>query len=111
MNLLRNQYVANVLNRNVDGSNKAGSYIRALDYLGDILREKSQKYSSVTDVFSIDDIETSKALYTYVCEQQALGKKGIFANVSKPSYWEHRFYSSALKDYTRFLLETQKERK
>ncbi|MCL2103983.1 MAG: HNH endonuclease [Kiritimatiellaeota bacterium] len=111
MKTFRDQYIADALSRNSTGSNKAGSYVHALDYLGGILEKKSKRFASVSDVFTLLDVATIRQLYEYICEQQLLGEKGIFDNKFKPSYWKYRFYSSALKDYIRFLLQAQYEEK
>ena len=93
----------------MEGSNKASSYIRALDLLGPILARHSAKFFKHSDVFSIQSVTLIDELYEYVLEQQNLGDAGIFDTAYKPSYWRSRFYSAALKSYKEFLILNQHE--
>jgi putative restriction endonuclease len=90
--------------QNIEGSNKAASYVRALELLGPILAKHSPKFSQCSDVFSIQSVKLIGELYEYVLEQQNLGDAGIFETAYKPSYWRSRFYSAALKSYKEFLI-------
>lgn len=111
MNVMRNKYAADVWGRNAEGSNRADSYIRALEYLGPILARRSKTFAQCSDIFSICDSRVIRELYEYVTEQQRLGEHGIFHDVEKPSYWRSRFYSAALKDYMAFLSQFRYEEK
>ena len=48
---------------NTPGSNKAGSYVRALKYLNVMLRECSPEWKDLGDVFEVDSIDTLKKLH------------------------------------------------
>lgn len=100
---LQDDYTIDIWKRNVSGSNRADSYIRALGYLGPILASSGDTFSQYSDIFSISQIGILRQLYTYITEQQKLGENGIFRTAAKPSYWRSGFYSAALKDYITFL--------
>jgi len=109
MNTMRERYEADVWRRNSEGSNRADSYLRALEYLGPILARRSKAFAQCPDLFSISDSRIIRELYEYVTEQQRLGEHGIFHDAEKPSYWRSRFYSAALKDYMGFLSQFRYE--
>ena len=90
--------------QNAEGSNKASSYVRALELLGPILAERSDRFPQCSNIFSIQSPEIVAELYEYILEQQNQGDNGIFETVNKPSYWRSRFYSAALKSYKEFLI-------
>jgi len=98
------EYREDVVARNKPGSNRASSYLKALEYLGPILTASTGEYSDISDVFGISDAAIIKELYQYVLTQQSVGDGGIFSSKHKPSYWRNGFYSAALKDYGQFLI-------
>ena len=100
----RDQYPQYMDEQNAEGSNKASSYVRALELLGPILAKRSAKFSKYSDVFAIQSVQLIDELYEYILEQQNLGDDGIFETAYKPSYWRSRFYSAALKSYKKFLI-------
>jgi len=104
MQSFRNAYSDFIFEHTEAGSNKASSYIRALELLGPILTNRSTPFVQCADVFSIQSIKYIDDLYRYILEQQNLGDAGIFKAVEKPSYWRSRFYSAALKSYKEFLI-------
>jgi hypothetical protein len=111
MSAMRERYIADVWGRNAEGSNRADSYLRALEYLGPILARQSETFAQCSDLFSISDSRIIRELYEYITGQQRLGENGIFHGAEKPSYWKSRFYSTALKDYMGFLSRFRYEEK
>lgn len=95
--------------KNADGSNKASSYIRALDLLGPILADRSTKFSTCSDVWLVQSVDQIDALYRYIIEQQKLGDEGVFETNYKPSYWRSGFYSAALNSLKQFLILSRHE--
>ena len=108
---MRENYEADVWERNTEGSNRADSYLRALSYLGPILAKRSTPFATCSNLFAVSDKKIIQALYVYVTEQQRLGKDGIFKDAANPSYWRSRFYSAALKDYLGFISRFSYEEK
>lgn len=86
-----------------EGSNKASSYIRALELLGPILA-KSRAHRDCADVFAVESPERIGELYGLVLEQQRLEDAGMFGGEEPSSYWRNRFYSAALKSYQEFQI-------
>jgi putative restriction endonuclease len=95
---------------NLPGSNKAGSYVRALDYLAPVL-SASDKWSGCADIWGISEPAKIDRLYHFILSEQSLPDGGIFRNTAKPSYWRNRYYSSALKSLLQFVVENQFELK
>ena len=85
MSSLRNAYTDYIVARTDEGSNKASSYVRALDLLGPILGRSSSLYAQYSDLFSIQSISQIDGLYKYILKQQNLGDAGIFETKYKPS--------------------------
>jgi putative restriction endonuclease len=102
---LRDAYREYVYETNRPGSNKADSYLHALDYLGPILAANSKDFKQCADLWQEDSPKLIFALYKYILEQQRLGSDGIFSDSYKPSYWRSGFYSAALNSYSQFLVE------
>jgi len=101
---MRAKYTEFVNESNREGSNKATSYIRALDMLGAILKERSNDFSGCSDIWTISSPELISQIYEYVLVQQREGERGIFKGHFSPGYWRNRFYSAALKSYREFLV-------
>jgi putative restriction endonuclease len=106
---LRETYARALSSQNVQGSNKANSYLRALDLLGPILAARSLPFAHCADLYAIDSPTLIGQLYDYILEQQALGDKGIFSSAFKPSYWRSGFYSAALRSYRQVLVAKRHE--
>jgi len=109
MNTMRNRYEHHMAAQNLEGSNKASSYIRALELLGPILAARSSRFAHYVDLYTIDSPKLIDQLYAYIIDQQNLGDKGIFSSTFKPSYWRSGFYSAALKSYKQFLVAQRYE--
>ena len=99
----RQPYSQFVRSENVEGSNKAPSYIRALELLGPILA-KTRKFSDCADVFAVRSVERISDLYEYVLQQQRREDGGVFSGAKPASYWQKGFCSAALKSYREFLI-------
>lgn len=99
----RKRYMQYMAERNASGSNKASSYVRALDLVGPILSQ-SKHFKDCSLIWNIQSTERIGELYYYIIEQQKLGAAGIFDPKYKPSYWRSGFYSAALKSYQEFLV-------
>lgn len=95
--------------QSIEGSNKASSYIRALDLLGPILADSASSFSQCSDLWAIRSEKHINELCEYVLAQQNLGDVGIFKTGYKPSYWRNRFYSAALRSYKEFLILNRHE--
>ena len=83
-------------------SNKAPSYVRALDLLGSILARKGKTGYQFSNVWEITNPDTIRKLYEYVGEHRKKGETGIFTGEEPRSYWEKGFMSAALRSYLEF---------
>jgi len=100
---MRDGYVRYMRDAGAEGSNKASSYIRALELLGPILA-KTQTHRDCADLFAVESPARIEELYEVVLEQQRLEDAGMFGGEEPSSYWRNRFYSAALKSYREFLI-------
>ncbi len=96
-------YLRYMRGASIEGSNKASSYLRALELLGPILA-KTREFSDCADVYAVKSPERIGELYELVLEQQRKEDAGMFGGEEPSSYWRNRFYSAALKSYQEFLI-------
>ncbi|NCA81973.1 MAG: HNH endonuclease [Opitutae bacterium] len=99
----RDHYSRYLRDAGIEGSNKASSYIRALELLGPILA-KTQVFRDCADVFAVESPERIGDLYEHVLEQQRREDAGMFGGEAPASYWRGGFYSAALRSYQEFLI-------
>lgn len=102
---LRTDFETFLLSDAVERSNKAPSYVRAIDLLDSILQRKQpSSMLAPGGIWHTTSVKNIQALYELVREQQRLGTSGMF-NAEKPiSYWRDGFCSAALKSYKEFLI-------
>ena len=97
MNIL-SDFTDFIYETNTPGSNKAGSYVRALKYLNVMLRECSPEWKDLGDVFEVDSIDTLKKLHRLTLVEAAKGSSSHLAQANvPPSYLEGRFCAGALR--------------
>ncbi|WP_165732856.1 McrB family protein [Polaribacter sp. 20A6] len=100
---IKNEFIDFINRTNIKGSQKASSYIRALDLLDNILRSKANnKLEGGESIYSIVSVAIIEKLYSFILEEQK-NKSGIFEKEEPTSYWQKGFYSAALKSYMEFL--------
>lgn len=88
---------------NINGSQKALSYIRALELLDLILLNNTKhKLKGYSSIYNIEEEGVVKDLYRYILDEQKK-EKGLFENEEPKSYWQSGFYSAAIKNYLHFL--------
>ena len=104
---MRNGYSAYIYQNNVDGSNKASSYVRALELLDEIL--KRNPLFGWHDFWSIESIDAIGQLYEYALEYQKKEGNVFLEPGLPPSYGRNGYYSAALKSYQEFLILRQYE--
>lgn len=83
-------------------SNKAASYVRAIDLLDDILSRKAPDEIGADSIWQLEDPAAIRRLYEFVREHRKLGDKGPFAGENPRSYWEGGFMSAALRGFMEF---------
>jgi len=107
----RESFIAFIKSENRDGSNRASSYIRAINLLDSILERKAPKELNASSIWSISSAAHIQSLYQLVLEHQKLGNDGIFAGEKPVSYWRDGFCSAALRSYREFLVTHLYEQK
>ena len=97
---------------NKQGSNKAKSYLRALDLLSEILKSKPLRFKDCINIWEIDSLNRLSDLYQEAKTQALKGKDSIW-NIKDipPSYLQDRFISAALASYIKFHNEKSFENK
>jgi len=95
---------------NRSGSNKATSYVRALDLLGELITREPGTFSDCADVWAVDSISRLQELYEFVNEEKKKGDASIWhMDGIAPSYLQGGYYSAAMKSLQCFLAEHQHE--
>jgi len=102
---LRDKYAQHIHEQNIDGSNKASSYIRAMNLLDGILAVSG--LFSHQDFWSIVSITEIDRLYEYALEHQKKEGSEFLQADLPPSYGRNGYYSAALKSYQQFLVISQ----
>ncbi len=99
---LREQYSQHIKEQNIEGSNKASSYIRALVLLDGIL--KRTKLFGHLDFWSVESVEAIGQLYEHALEFQKKEGSVFLQSDIPPAYGRNGYYSAALKSYQEFLI-------
>jgi putative restriction endonuclease len=107
---MKKEFLGYIYANNRPGSNKASSYIKALEYLEEIL-DGVKHFNKFKNIYHITNVTEVIELYNFILEQQKEGSKGIFKDDFKRSYWHSRFYSAAINSYKQFLIIYQHEQK
>ena len=99
---MRTQYSQYINERNAEGSNKAPSYIRALELLDGIL--KNDHLLELRDFWSLDQVDEVEKLYQHALQFQKVEGSAFLQSDLPPSYGRNGYYSAALKSYKEFLV-------
>lgn len=99
---MKTQYAQFIHGQNVEGSNKASSYIRALTLLDEILR--NTPLFGFDGFWSIDSPDSVSKLYEYALEYQKQEGSVFLQDGLPPSYGQNGYYSAALKNFGQFLV-------
>lgn len=106
---MRQSFLNHIRTSNIDGSNKAESYIRAIDKLGAIIGSNHPVLGGCLDIWRVDSEDKLHELYEFTKAQQQMGEAGLFKGTDSPSYWRNGFYSSAVKAYAQFVALRHRE--
>lgn len=99
---IREEYERFIRERNIEGSNKASSYIRALELLDGILRRSPLfGHDGFWSGVSAQEID---ALYDYALSHQKEEGSVFLAPGLPPSYGRNGYYSAALRSFQEFLI-------
>jgi len=95
-------YKQHIHEGNIEGSNKASSYLRALDLLDEIV--KQVHLFDLPDFWSIESIDDVEKLYQHALHFQKKEGSPFLREDLPPSYGRNGYYSAALKSYKEFLV-------
>lgn len=97
---------------NTEGSNKASSYIKALDWLCKLLEVESFTFDDCKNIWAVNSVDRLQQLYELVLIEKHKGKSSAWAVEGIPkSYLRDGFCSAALRSYQGFLVENNYEQK
>ena len=93
------------------GSNKAPSYLRALELLSGILRQPTDLYPSGVDFATISSSAELARIYDFALQNQKNPHGPFLTQGLPPSYGANGYYSAALKAYGEFISGAGYERR
>ena len=95
---------------NLAGSQKANSYIRALDILSLLIKHEPYGFNDCKDVWKVESIERLYQLNVFVSQQSknTVNNLWVIDGIAK-SYLANGFCSAALKFFMKFLVEFKYE--
>ncbi|NCC98714.1 MAG: hypothetical protein EOL95_03285 [Bacteroidia bacterium] len=94
----KQQYTSWLNSTNKEGSQKANSYVRAIDILTKVTHK---------EIFEEDNLTILNALYEDLLSEQEK-TDGKYYYMQAPSYGTSRFYSAAIKSYSEFIAQLPK---
>lgn len=111
--IMHQEAFQNYLNdHNLEGSGKANSYIKALDYLSEMLRIEPYSFSDCHDLWSVNSVKRLQQLRAYVLnEQKKLSESPWICTHIPNSYLLNGYCSAALTQLIEFLPQHQHSEK
>lgn len=100
---LRGKYIEFARETSVEGSNKASSYIKALEHLGSMLKIESFGFPDCLDIFNVTSIDRLDDLYTLVQREKNLPNPVWLSTGIPQSYLKNDFCNAAIRNYQLFL--------
>lgn len=98
-----------LLSENKTGSNKAASYLRAMDLLQNLLRDKPLGFEDCQNLWAVDSVERLHELLLRVSEEQKDHEHSPWFLPEQRSYLRDGFIKAALGQYRHFLAAHQHE--
>ncbi|MGJ8744091.1 hypothetical protein [Polaribacter sp.] len=90
---MKEEFKQYLIKNNKKGSQKASSYLRAIDLLDNILK-KETKIIEQKSIYDVNSVKIIATLYKFVLKEQKK-EKGVFENEEPISYWRNGFYPMA----------------
>ena len=103
----KDAYITQIKLNNKKGSGTASSYITALNYLDEILRDS--ELFGLSGFWDITSVEMVSRLYEFALERQKIEGGEFLDGSYAPSYGRGGYYSAALKSFGQFLAIQQYE--
>ncbi|RBW41697.1 hypothetical protein DS885_15895 [Psychromonas sp. B3M02] len=110
--MIKNAFTKYIKATNITGSQKANSYIKALDILSLLIEHEPFGFNDCKDIWKVESIERLYQLYVFVLQQSKNKDNNLWVihNVPK-SYLANGFCSAALKSFMTFLVEFKYEKR
>lgn len=99
-----------IYSTNAVGSNKAASYILALEWLSKMLEIESLGFDDCKNIWEVDSVDRLQELYLLVLEESRKGEASVWNIQGVPkSYLQKGYCSAAIKSFQSFLVENSYE--
>ena len=110
--MIKNAFTNYIKATNVTGSQKASSYIRAIDILNQLIAHHPFEFDDCKNVWQVESIDRLHQLYLFVLQQRKKQENNQWRieGIAK-SYLEKGFCSAALKLFMKFLVQLQFEQR
>jgi putative restriction endonuclease len=110
--MVKSAFSAYLKATNITGSQKATSYIRALDILDLLIAQKPFAFDDCKNIWQVESIERLHQLYLFVLQQSKKQENNLWhiEGIAK-SYLANGFCSAALNLLMRFLVEFKFEQR
>ena len=104
--MLKDTYKKYIQSTNQVGSNKAASYVRAIDLLGEMLQVEPYSFHDCINIWAVESPKRIHDMYEFVLLERRKSNTSPWNIVGIPiSYLRDGFCSAALKSYEAFLIE------
>lgn len=110
--MIKSAYTDYIKATNIAGSQKANSYIKAIDILNMLIRHEPQGFYDIEDVWQVVSVDRLYQLYLFVLQQSKNKESNLWEVEGIPkSYLANGFCSAALKSFMKFLVEFEFEQR
>ena len=110
--MIKNAFTDYIKATNLTGSQKANSYIKALDILSSLLKHEPYGFNDCKDIWKVESVERLYQLYVFVLQRSKKKDNNLWVidGIAK-SYLANGFCSAALKSFMTFLVEFKFEQR
>jgi len=110
--MIKNAFTDYIKATNLTGSQKANSYIKALDILSLLIKHEPYGFNDCKDIWKVESVERLYQLYVFVSQQSKKKENNLWVidGIAK-SYLANGFCSAALKSFMTFLVEFKFEQR
>jgi putative restriction endonuclease len=110
--MIKGAFTSYIKATNVAGSQKAASYIRAIDILNQLIANESYGFDDCKNIWMVSSIDRLNELYTFVLQQNRIQMNNQWHIDGIPkSYLANGFCSAALNCLIKFLVEFRFEQR
>jgi putative restriction endonuclease len=103
---IKSAFTTYLQSKNIDGSGKAASYLRALELLAEMLKAEPSGFEDCREIWSVSSAERLIQLRLRVLEEQKRGGESIWMLAGIPvSYLRDGYCSAALTQLIEFLVQ------